>query len=227
MKSCRKLKQWRQCNACNASCLFAGCEPSPIPGHSIGPHSFRKHFPSSKLHCAEQRAEPERLFQPCFRVTVAKVNGQSECWRALVGAVSTGRCFYSVRVGIQVKPQAVQLMVNGSAQGLSSGSLALPLDTFQVLAQNLALSFQTGWVKTHETLNTTEMALWCCSRWQRGLEPEITFTKMPQPSMVWWSREQNWSCSSVGRGIVSLSAVNHSEICRLWASHVLYVKEDE
>ncbi|KAI5612590.1 membrane protein FAM159A [Silurus asotus] len=54
-----------------------GRETSPSPGCSTRPQGFfRKHFPSRKLHCAEQRAEPERLFQPCFRVTVARVNAE-------------------------------------------------------------------------------------------------------------------------------------------------------
>ncbi|XP_060784713.1 protein shisa-like-2A [Neoarius graeffei] len=54
----------------------AGCEPSSIPNHSDGPHVFRKHFPCSKLDCVEQKAEPEQLFQPCFRVTMAQVNAE-------------------------------------------------------------------------------------------------------------------------------------------------------
>ncbi|KAB5579749.1 hypothetical protein PHYPO_G00198590 [Pangasianodon hypophthalmus] len=53
-----------------------GRELSPAPSPSTGPQGFHKHFPSSKLHCAEQRAEPERVFQPCFRVTVARVNAE-------------------------------------------------------------------------------------------------------------------------------------------------------
>ncbi|XP_035392278.1 protein shisa-like-2A [Electrophorus electricus] len=49
-------------------------EPSPDPGHSAGPRGFWKHFPSSKLDCANQPAEPERLFQRCFVGTGTRVN---------------------------------------------------------------------------------------------------------------------------------------------------------
>ncbi|KAL7876609.1 hypothetical protein AOLI_G00115720 [Acnodon oligacanthus] len=51
-------------------------EPSPEPSHASGPQGFRRHFPNSKLDCANQPAEPERLFQRCFVATVSRVNDE-------------------------------------------------------------------------------------------------------------------------------------------------------
>ncbi|KPP67120.1 membrane protein FAM159A-like [Scleropages formosus] len=55
-----------------------GSDPTALEGPSqcsvpSGPQGLRKHFPSRKLDCDNQPAEPDRLFQRCFMATVTTV----------------------------------------------------------------------------------------------------------------------------------------------------------
>ncbi|KAG7257932.1 hypothetical protein CRUP_019475 [Coryphaenoides rupestris] len=68
--------------------LFIAIKPSRLdnglPLHApdgaprtSGPRGYRKHFLSRRLDCANQPADPERLFQRCFMATVTSVKVES------------------------------------------------------------------------------------------------------------------------------------------------------